>query len=279
VGQTSPATDDIILADAAGAGLLAFSDPLTGNALFFRRSSNGAATGFTPGSIAPNIDTSRRNIVRYDTPIFQGFRFLATYGEDDFWDVGLWYAGQVAGFTIVGGIGYLQDTEGNAFNGVPTATPNIGPDFNEFKGSISVLHDASGLFGDFAFVNRQFDSIDRTPAGGNRLRPDLEYYYFRGGIVAKDLVPVGKTVFYGEYGQASGGSEQTLAATTGGLTGIITNSDFNFWGFGVVQHIPSGGVELYAGYKKLQADVATSTLGKVATDDIDTVGVGARVKF
>lgn len=282
VGQTSPATDDIILADAAGAGLLAFSDPLTGNALFFRRTGSGAATGFTPGSIAPNIDTSRRNIVRYDTPIFQGFQLRASYGEDDFWDVGLWYAGQVAGFTIVGGVGYLMDTEGNAFNGVPPAAPavaNIGPNFNEFKGSISVLHDASGLFGDFAFVHREFDSVDRTPAGGNRLRPDLEYYYFRGGVVAKNLVPVGKTVFYGEYGRADGGSEQTLAATTGGVTGIITNSEFNFWGVGVVQHIPAAGVELYAGYKKLDANVATSTLGKIATDEIDTVGVGARVKF
>jgi hypothetical protein len=105
------------------------------------------------------------------------------------------------------------------------------------------------------------------------------HYYFRGGIAAKGLVPVGKTVFYGEYGDAEGGAVGTTALTAGGISGIVTESDFRFYGAGIVQTVPAAELELYVGYKRLEADVATSTLGRVATEGIDIVGTGARIKF
>lgn len=276
VGQTSPATDDIILADTSGVGVFAFADQLWGSSLQFRRSGSGSLTGFTTSSLVPNLDTSRRNVVRYDTPTLAGFRATATYGEDDFWDVGLWYAGKIGDFSIAGGIGYLQDTEGNGFNGVtPAANATLGPDFNEFKGSISVSHNPTGLFGDFAFLHREFDSIDRIT---NRNRADFDYYYARGGWSAK-LFPIGNTIFYGEYAHGEGGAENTNVPAGAGLTGIVTKSDFEFYGFGITQLVPSAATELYIGYKRLEADIATSNQGKIATEDIDIVGGGARIKF
>ena len=40
------------------------------------------------------------NNVRYDTPTFAGFSASATWGEDDFWDIALRYAGEHHGFKL-----------------------------------------------------------------------------------------------------------------------------------------------------------------------------------
>lgn len=282
VGQTSPATDDIILIDTSGVGLFGNSDQLQGSAVLFRNAAGAQLAGVSIGTIAPNLDTSRRNLVRYDTPFIAGFRATATMGEDDFWDVGLVYAGELGGFKLAGGIGYLQDTEGNAFNGLPpavAANANLGPDFNEIKGSASILHIASGLFLDGAFVIREFDSADRL--NGNRLRADLNYYYGRAGIVAKGLVPLGNTIFYGEYADSEGGA---VGVTSGvvGVPGVISQSDLQMYGFGIVQLVPAAAMEIYAGYKNFEADVSVTNGGvanRVNTQSIDVGTVGARIKF
>ena len=48
----------------------------------------------------------RYNVVKYDSPEFGGFVGSAAWGEDDFWDVALRYAGEHGGFKFAGGIGY-----------------------------------------------------------------------------------------------------------------------------------------------------------------------------
>ena len=264
VGQTSPATDDIILADAAGAGPAAFADQLVGNSLFYRNSA-GNLTNFSTNVVSGgSFDTARRNLVRYDTPTIHGFRATATWGEDDFWDVALWYAGKLGDFKIVGGIGYFEDTDGFA----------SGEQFSEFKGSISVMHEPTGLFGSFAFVDRDFELANAA----DPRRGGMEYYYFNGGIAVPKLLPVGKTVFYGEYGNATGVS-QIVDATAGGVNlGRVTDADFTTWGFGIVQHIPAAEMELYALYKNLDVDARTAT-AQIGTNDIDIVLTGARIKF
>lgn len=265
VGQGSPANDDIILADAAGAGPAAFADQLIGNALFFRLG-NGVLTDLSSNLVTGgSLDTARRNVVRYDSPIFQGAKFVASFGEDDFWDVAIWYANKLGDVKIVGGIGYAQDTDGF----------NTDLKIEEFKGSISVLHEPSGLFGSFAFVNRQ-------PALNNV--ETLEYYYFNGGVVVPKLVPIGKTVFYGEYanGQGFGSSAATAtdpAAIAGTFdVGNVLDAELSVYGFGVVQHIPAAEMEIYALYKNFELDARTAG-GSLDLDDIDIVYTGARIRF
>ncbi len=269
VGQGSPANDDIILADAAGAGPAAFADQLIGNALFFRQS-NGVITNLSSNIVTGgSLDTARRNLVRYDSPIFQGAKFVASWGEDDFWDVAIWYANKLGDFKIVGGIGYSQDTDGFA--------PSLRTE--EFKGSISILHEPSGLFGSFAFDRRE-------PA---RVHEALDYYYFNGGIVVPKLLPVGKTVFYGEYangqgfgGQNPGGNAGNNPGAANGFTsGIVLDAELTIWGFGVVQHIPAAEMEIYALYKTFDLD-ARVTFGGVRNLDLDSIDIvytGARIKF
>lgn len=284
VGQTSPATDDIILADAAGAGPAAFSDQLIGNSLFFRNSA-GQLTNLQTNVVSNgSFDTARRNLVRYDTPTIQGFRATATWGEDDFWDVALWYAGKVGDLKIVGGIGYFEDTD--LPNTVGTAQPG-NESFSEFKGSISILHEPSGLFGSFAFVDRDFE----LNAGADPRNAGMEYYYFNGGIVLPKLLPVGKTVLYGEYGIADGVSAQPVtvggAAGTAGAAlaaagvinvGTITSAELETFGFGVVQHVSPAELEIYALFKQFDLDARTATAA-VNTQEINIVYTGARIKF
>ncbi len=265
VGQISPANDDIILADAAGAGPAAFADQLIGNALFFRRG-DGVLTDLSSNLVTGgSLDTARRNLVRYDSPIFQGAKFVASWGEDDFWDVAVWYANKIGDLKIVGGIGYAQDTDGF----------NASLQIEEFKGSISVLHEPSGVFGSFAFVNREPARVDVET---------LEYYYFNGGIVLPKLVPVGKTVLYGEYanGQGFGSSAATAtnpAAVAGTFdVGNVLDAELTIYGFGFVQHIPAAELEVYALYKNLELDARTAG-GNLSLDDIDIVYTGARIKF
>lgn len=271
VGQGSPANDDIILADAAGAGPAAFADQLIGNALFFRQN-NGTLTNLQSNIVTGgSLDTARRNLVRYDSPIFAGAKFVATWGEDDFWDVAVWYANKLGDFKIVGGIGYSQDTDGF----------NRSLRTEEFKGSISVLHEPSGLFGSFAFDRRE----PAIAVGGGRAIDELEYYYFNGGLVVPKLVPAGKTVFYGEYanGEGFGGQGGTAgnspAAANGFTSGTVLDAELRVWGFGVVQHIPAAEMEIYALYKNLDLDARTANQGNLDLESIDIVYTGARIKF
>ncbi len=260
VGQTSPATDDIILSDAAGAGPAAFSDQLIANSIFYRRN-DGVLTDLSTNVVSGgSFDTARRNLVRYDSPLFHGAKLVASWGEDDFWDVALWYSGTLSNFKIVGGIGYLQDTDGFA----------AGLEQSELKGSLSILHEPSGLFGSFAYVHRDF----AAPA-----LDDLDYYYVNAGYVAKKLMPFGKTVFYGEYAEGEGVSTANPTAIAGTLdVGAVTDAELTVWGFGMVQHIAAAEMEIYALYKNLDLD-ATTGGGAVNTQDIDIVFTGARIKF
>ncbi len=68
------------------------------------------------------------NGVRYDTPTFAGFTASASWGEDDFWEVGLRYAGEVAGFKLAFGAGYTERMDEGTSSPVP-ARPSQGSDF------------------------------------------------------------------------------------------------------------------------------------------------------
>ena len=54
----------------------------------------------------------RWDLVKWDSPEFGGFVASAAFGEDQFWDVALRYAGESHGFKYAAGIGY-QDWSGS----------------------------------------------------------------------------------------------------------------------------------------------------------------------
>jgi len=273
LGQGSPATDDIILADTEGAAPGVLSDtPLIGGGFFLRDSAGNLLLGTSLSEFAPALDTSRRNIVRYDSPTFGGFKVVAAYGEDDFWDVALWWSGKIADqITYAGGIGYLEASclpTGSSCEFISGAA-----DYEEFKGSASFLHNPTGLFVTGMYVHRTFDEIART---------DFDYWYVRSGIVAKGLVPIGKTVFYGEYGN---GQDALAGSQEAGFTGagnIVTSSDLEVWGLGIAQHIDAAAMQLYIGYRNFDAEASGVIGGVATTNEFENLHVGfagARIAF
>lgn len=270
VGQGSSSTDDIILASTSGCHPACFSDMGLNGGGFLLRQTDGTLAGTTSmiRVLQGSLDTDRVNRIRYDTPTFAGFRATASWGEDDMWDVALWYAGQLGDFKVVAQGGYFEDTEGDGLNPVASGVP-AGIDFSEWKGSASILHQPSGLFLTGMYVHRNWDTT----------LPDYDFWYVRGGISQK-FFGLGKTVLYGEYGNGQDGVTGNAAVAFDlGLT-AVTDSDIDVWGIGLVQHIDAAAMQLYVGYKNFSADVdGIAADPNLSFEDLDVVFAGAMISF
>jgi hypothetical protein len=136
-----------------------------------------------------------------------------------------------------------------------------------WKGSASILHVASGLFVNGAYVRQ-----DNDLAG----RDDTTLWYVAAGI-AKNWTGLGNTVLYGEYARVEDGVQSTTNSVAGGSKnafGIALDSEATVWGFGVVQHIDAAAMELFLSYRNYSGDV-----NGVDAEDFQAVMGGARIKF
>ncbi len=284
VGQQSHATDDIILFSLGGTapGTASNHNVAPGSGIAFV----GGGT-VRPSDLLQFLDSDRANLVRYDSPTIGGFMFSASWGEDDMWDVALRYAGEFNGIKIAGGIGYHVERDRNGDNGTgnivlsPVGAEVVGDaaigaataDFEEIRGSISVIHTPTGLFADLAGIHREFDLAGKS---------DFNYWNVRAGIYQK-FFALGKTSIFGEYAMAYGALEDTNAFRTvvaGDIVtnGVVTNDDITVWGFGIQQNIDAAAMEIYAGYRRFEADISVNGVAR-PTEDIDTVYTGARIQF
>ena len=95
--------------------------------------------------------------MRYDTPEFGGFVASAAWGEDDFWDVALRYAGEHGGFKFAGGIGYSAWTGQGSLNdrgcSIAKGAANLNIQYTDGKSecetlglSASIQHVETGLY-------------------------------------------------------------------------------------------------------------------------------------
>ncbi|WP_072393248.1 porin [Hyphomicrobium sp. CS1GBMeth3] len=202
------------------------------------------------------------NGVRYDTPVFAGFSASASWGEDDFWEVGLRYAGTLAGFKLAFGAGYTEMSSEATSAFVPTLTPK---DSHFFQVGGYAEHLATGLFIHGAYGNE--DNNDTLLANGFT-EPDSEHYYVKAGIRRKWL-PLGATVVYGDY--AAYLDQLGPAALAAGAT----SSTLERFGGGVAQEIDAAAMTLYLKYQHYQADVD----GLTEFEDADFVSFGGLIAF
>jgi hypothetical protein len=139
----------------------------------------------------------------------------------------------------------------------------------------------SGLFLTGAYVRQ-----DNDTAG----RPDTVLWYVQGGIT-KNWTGMGNTVLYGEYARvndgiicnATGDKKTDCEAFGGNTNDVITSSETNVWGVGVVQHIDAAAMELFLAYRRYSAEVTSpvgnNLSGRVDFNDFDVVFGGARIRF
>jgi predicted porin len=274
VGQYSFATDDITAAvDVAGIGTAAAGNMnSSAGAGLFHRNSTGTLSSARLSTFWQFLDTDRGNIIRYDSPTLAGFTLSAAWGEDDMWDVALRYAGEFNGIKMAAAIGYFEDRDENGLGGTGNIVrAGAGQNFDEIRAATSVIHEPTGLFLNTAYIHREFDNV----AFG-----DVDYYYLAAGISRK-FFPIGKTAMWGEYAQIDGSLDGNAAAGVfAGAAGTITGSEQTHWGLGVQQYIDAAAMEVYMGYRNVEAE-ATSTAGTLRSNfnDIDIVYTGARIKF
>jgi porin-like protein len=269
VGRINTASAGVVGIDLGGIGVIANANVGYWNAGFLLDAGQGkdSATwgALLGGGTVNGAGLSRANGVMYTSPTFGGFSVSAAWGEDDFADVAVRYAGEHAGFRLAGAVAYAKNVGGLGDNEdvVPNVQNNLtgGLDIAQIKASASLLHVATGLF-----VQGSYLTQDNDTAGVE----DTVLWQIQGGI-ARNYTGVGNTVLYGEYSNVSDAFG-------------FTNSNVDIWGLGVVQHIDAAAMEVFLSYRHYDGSADnsptfTNTNPGAINAEFDAVFGGARIRF
>lgn len=214
------------------------------------------------------------NGIRYDTPTFGGFSASASWGEDDFWDLAVRFAGEFGGFKLAAvGSYYWNGDEGmfTGFNTVTGLSQVVRRDAGYYQTAAYVQHVASGLFFYGAYGKEDNNNTLATQFMTDN-QPDGDVWYLKAGIRQKWL-PLGNTVLYGEYSERNDMFHPDL------LNFGVTGSNLTQWGLGVVQEIDAAAMSLWFNYKNYDASFENAP---PLINDLDEIGVftaGAMIAF
>ncbi|MCC7252166.1 porin [Hyphomicrobium sp.] len=186
------------------------------------------------------------NAVRYDTPTFAGFSASASWGEDDFWDIALRYAGEHHGFKVALATAYSESSD-NGTQGVNDGLGITDTEFFQIGGYIQ--HIGTGLF-----LYAAYGELDSDSAAAEN-----DFFYIKGGL-RRNLTHLGATVFYGEYENFNNDG---------------AGSEVDLWGLGVVQEIDAAAMSLWLSYRHLEGDDSAGSV----IEDFDYVKAGALINF
>jgi hypothetical protein len=264
-------------------------------------------SGFTGEGVPGEGD--RFSVIKYDSPEFGGFALSAAWGEDDFWDVALRYAGEYSGFKVAGGIGYsdwngvgslndrgcaIDDPTGGTGS---TQNDNGNADCQQLGLSASILHEKTGLFVTGSYGIKWDENRDKifeliAPSAGKSVDDEDDFYQILAGVEKKfdgELGKLGKTTVYGEFehydtgaiiagnGQTATGRPRSFASNFGLNPGAAANlgagADIDIWGGGINQNIESAALDLYLAYRRSEADVFLSDTGVKGDTGANTVKV------
>jgi len=184
--------------------------------MYFRQSSgDNSLTNVTVSDAFNDRDgLSRKNRVRYDTPIFYGFSLAGSLVSNQRWDGSLWWGGEGMGF--------------KAAAAAAVADPNQDNTDLQYDGSFSLLHEATGLN-----FTASAGLLDRSDDG------DPTNLYLKLGWLTR-FFPVGQTAFAIDY-------TRSVNLPTGRDKGYSV-------GGAAVQQLEDYGTELYMQYRVYSLD-------------------------
>lgn len=233
--------------------------------------------------------------IRYITPVFAGFSASVAWGGDDLWDAALEYAGEFLGFMAQARIGYGQNTDdsddGVSFQCVATnlAAAPSDADCAAAGGSISILHDPTGLYANFAAGWLKDNNVQYSAFFTGLTPADTSTFWaLEAGIRAKwhDLGP---TTIFGQHYELDGGANgrQAVGAADAinplGFEAGPYASEVEMWGIGIAQDISDAATKLYVLYRHYEADVIIAGAGQIEEseplEDLDIVMTGAIIRF
>ena len=258
IGQFQTATDFNFHNDLSGTFIAGYSEVnLIGGGINFRTNGGANLTTFniSDATAGAGFDGGGRDdVIRYDTAAFAGFTGSASFTNGDEYAFNLGYKNKdLAGFNVDGDIGYT----------------NFGDSTRDLiSGSISAVHNATGLNGTFSYA----DDND-----------DQRAIYGKAGWKTK-FFPVGKSHFVFEAGRFTNQNvtESILAVNAGdaGAANVVdTFTDFEsqstVLGGSFVQHIDAFALEAFIAYRNFSVD----DIGAIEFEDINTITAGGRIKF
>ena len=190
------------------------------------------------------------NSVRYDSPVFAGFSASASWGDDDAWDIGLRYAGELHGFKVAATVVYAESTGTSSTFGEREYT----------QAGLYLQHIGTGIFGLINYAN-----IEDTSSNGLGFGGDGDTWYFKAGL-RRNWNHLGATVLYGEYLT----SDADAAAVN-----VAGDRELNWWGLGVVQEVDAAAMSFWLKYRNYEFEDNTAT----QFEDMNEVTFGALINF
>jgi hypothetical protein len=272
------------------------------NGSFFIRGPQGQYYAMTWGNIGdPAANQGRVELVRYDSPTWNGFVYSASIAEaGDYWGSMLRYANEFNGVRVAAGIGYerVRDRQTPATLD-PSAAFFVGPaPDQEFWGAAaSVMHVPSGLFLQGHWTSGDFGANGHIASGywgsvGGPTKKDTTQWLIQGGI-AKNWFGIGNTALYGEYGKATDwgaesagrnfagtgstascpGPNASCSPSLANFTSVngVTDTELTIWGLGITQNVDAAASTLYLGYRHFDADITCTA----ANSGVNVCGDGA----
>jgi len=260
VGMTFAATDRIADSNLTQTSSFAqYAAPEdTGLGMFLRSAVNGRLSDsfltwrriIGAGGDQPGESERSFSLLKYISPTWNGLTAVGTSVVTDFWDAALRYRGQVGGFDVAAGIGYLQLTPGSRSRSMCAAADlTVAGDettCRQLSGSISVLHLDTGLFVNFGSGLTMDGLIDDTARYfSSGIDADQTFWSGQAGI-ERQILALGKSTVYGGYFTYDGGATTARIIGPGDAlnpTGLgdwaVWHSSVNIWGGGLAQGIDS----------------------------------------
>jgi hypothetical protein len=280
--------------DLAGIGAGASASVILVNGGFLIRGPGSTYWATTIGALGdPAANQGRTELIRWDSPTYQGFILSASIGEaGDYWGVMLRYANEFNGVRIAAGIGYEDATDrftANSCVSVPALNntaltgavnscinpPGAGPanlvdngEVRAWGAGLSLLHVPSGLFAQGHYMRAMYDDptaplTQTTTYWGQVLgHKDSTQWLIQAGI-SKNWFGIGNTALFAEYsknddwGAGIGNGRNFSAAAIPGAVSVngVVDTDMNVWGAGITQLVDSAATELYLNWRHFTPEI------------------------
>ena len=239
----------------------------------------------TPGQSA------RREVVRYDSPEWNGFVLSAAWGEDDIGDVALTYKQSIHDFSVLARAGYGSSNDPGTLRNVALNPYVVGgsacisssgvasslPAFDCRWGgaAATIQHNPTGLYV-FGGWGKQTIDTGNTVTDARLIEPDSTTWFVQPGI-EHTWCSLGKTLLFGEYRHDGPGSNP----------GKTVGANINFAQAGIVQQLEKADMNLYAIYQFANGDVTGNAvtaatgapIGKTSIDGFQELITGAKINF
>ena len=261
-GRTGGAADGAVetdLSETEAAASIIIGD--VGGGYQIRSQDPGAGlTDLAWGDAFDPLEENGDQWYRFETRSFEGLTAKVATGRKRDWGAGLSYETEFERYSLASNFGYARDTGRLEIDAVPS---------NSFMGSVSILHQPTGVSLTVAGARRTFDGLVEFNDNSVGEPDSRRYGYLKLGL-RRPWFDFGTTALFVEYAFASGmiGREtdaQTVASFYGADEDAIcdgsaapctvTGSNSRAWGIGVVQQFEHFGASGFVAYRHRDLDV------------------------